>query len=97
MAEYVDYAEYYDAYHGTDFDLQFYLDFGHQCGSPILELGCGTGRLTIPLAEAGFEVHGVDLSQNMLEICRHKVDEKGLEDRVHLTLDLLHNSDYRFI
>jgi SAM-dependent methyltransferase len=86
MPVYADYADYYDAFHSAEFDLQFYLYFARQCGSPILELGCGTGRLTIPLAEAGFEVHGADLSDNMLEICHQRVGEKGLENRVHLTL-----------
>lgn len=35
--------------------MPFWLDLAHQLGGPILELGCGTGKLTIPLAEAGFE------------------------------------------
>ena len=86
MPRYEDYAEYYDVYHSAEVDLRFYLDFAHQCGSPILELACGTGRLAIPLAEAGFHVYGVDLSENMLGVCRHKVCEKGLGDRVHLTV-----------
>lgn len=86
MAEYADYAEYYDAYHSTEFDLQFYVDFARRCGSPILELGCGTGRLAVPLAAAGFEVYGVDVSANMLAVCRRKVDTIGMGDRVHLIL-----------
>jgi len=84
--EYVDYAEYYDLDHDTQVDVAFYLDFARQCGSPILELACGTGRLVIPLAEAGFEVYGVDLSENMLAVCRHKVEERHLADRVYLAL-----------
>lgn len=85
MAEYVDYAEYYDSDHTITLDVGFYLDYAQRCGSPILELASGTGRLAIPLAEAGFEIHGVDLSENMLAICRRKVEEKALGDRVHLT------------
>lgn len=84
MAEYVDYAEYYDFDHDTTVDVAFYLDYAQQCGSPVLELACGTGRLMIPLAEAGFEVYGVDFSENMLAVCRAKVAEKRLQDRVHL-------------
>ncbi len=75
MAEYVDFAEYYDFDHAITQDVGFYLDFAHRCRSPILELACGTGRLVIPLAEAGFEVYGVDVSENMLAICRRKVAE----------------------
>lgn len=86
MVEYVDFAEYYDFDHAIAFDVEFYLDFARRCGSPILELGCGTGRLAVPLAEAGFEVYGIDLSENMLAICQRKVHEQHLADRVHLTL-----------
>lgn len=86
MLEYVDYAEYYDFDHDTQIDLAFYLDWARHCGSPVLELACGTGRVLIPLAEAGYEVYGVDLSQNMLALCRRKVQERGLGDRVHLAL-----------
>jgi SAM-dependent methyltransferase len=85
MAEYVDFAEYYDFDHAISFDVGFYLDFAQQCRSPILELACGTGRLLIPLAEAGFEVYGLDVSDNMLAACQRKVAEKQLGERVHLT------------
>ncbi|UCE07173.1 MAG: class I SAM-dependent methyltransferase [bacterium] len=84
MTTYVDYAEYYDFDHDTQIDVAFYLNYAQRCGSPILELACGTGRLTVPLAEAGHEIYGVDLSENMLAICRRKVEEKKLRDRVHL-------------
>jgi len=69
VSEYVDYAEYYD----FDPNPKIDLEFANQCRSPILELACGTGRLTIPIAEAGFEIYGLDLSANMLAICRTKV------------------------
>jgi len=71
VVEYVDFAEYYDFDHAITLDVEFYLDFARQCGSPILELACGTGRLVVPLAEAGFEVYGIDLSENMLAV-RHR-------------------------
>ena len=86
MPKYVDYAEYYDFHHDIQMDVEFYLDYARQCGSPILELACGTGRVLVHLAEAGFEIYGVDLSENMLSACRRKVREKQLADRVHLTL-----------
>jgi SAM-dependent methyltransferase len=86
MSEYVDYAEYYDFDHDTKIDLDFYLAYAHQCRSPILELACCTGRLVIPIAEAGFEIYGLDLSANMLAICRTKVESKNLTENVHLSL-----------
>ena len=47
-------------------DLPFWFEMAEQCGDPILELGCGTGRVAIPLAKRGHIVTGVDLSHSML-------------------------------
>lgn len=97
MVEYVDFAEYYDHDHVFTEDIGFYLDWACRCDGPILELGCGTGRVTLPLAEHGFRIHGVDVSANMLSICRDRVVEKDLDGRVELCLadmagfDLLRN------
>lgn len=70
-------VEAYDALHsdipGGD-DLAFFAALAKETGGPILELGCGTGRLTIPLAEAGFEVVGLDRSQAMLDMARRRLD-----------------------
>ena len=87
MPQYIDYAEYYDydIASAPFADIPFYLHYAHRCGSPILELACGTGRVLIPLAKAGFEMYGVDFSENMLAVCHRKVMENGLTDRVHLS------------
>lgn len=82
---YVDYAEYYDIDHAITVDIPFYIEYANATGGPILELACGTGRVMMPIAEAGFTVHGVDISENMLQVARRKISEKGLWDRVTLT------------
>jgi SAM-dependent methyltransferase len=82
---YVEYPEYYDHAHGQTLDIPFYLHYARECGSPILELACGTGRLVLPLARAGYRITGVDLAPGMLAICRGRVEEAGIEDRVSLT------------
>ena len=51
-------------------DLDLYLALADRTGGPILELAVGTGRLAVPLAEAGHEVTGVDLDPAMLERAR---------------------------
>ena len=57
----------YHAHHNQHLeDLPFWLEYANQSGSPILELGCGTGRIMLPLIEAGFQVIGLDLSAEML-------------------------------
>ena len=85
MDQYADYAEFYDLGAGGLGDVPFYLAYARDACvagvSPVLELGCGTGRVTIPLAEAGHEVIGIDLSEPMLARCRAKVSERGLEER----------------
>ena len=58
-------------------DLPFYLDQLTGLGERILELGCGTGRLTIPLALQGFDVTGIDIEESMLALAREKAAQKG--------------------
>jgi SAM-dependent methyltransferase len=53
-------------YEGLDEDFAFYTRCAARFGGPILELGVGNGRLALTLARAGFRVHGVDLSLQML-------------------------------
>jgi SAM-dependent methyltransferase len=55
-------------------------------GGPVLELGCGTGRVLLPTARAGIHITGLDLSQSMLDICREKLHREphAVSDRVNL-------------
>jgi ubiquinone/menaquinone biosynthesis C-methylase UbiE len=54
-----------------------YLKHARRSGSPILELGCGTGRILIPLAKAGFRVVGLDLYSPMLKVADEKIAQLG--------------------
>ena len=56
-----------------DADIPMYLKHARQSGSPILELGCGTGRILIPLAKAGFRIVGLDLYSPMLKVAGEKI------------------------
>lgn len=58
-------------------DLHFYEWFASASPGPILDVGCGTGRVLLPLVEKGFEVCGLDNSQAMLDICRERLREIG--------------------
>ncbi len=60
-------------------DLHFYLKQIKNYGEPVLELACGTGRLTIPIAEQGFNITGLDISGKMLNRARIKANKKGLK------------------
>jgi SAM-dependent methyltransferase len=76
-------AELYDLEHASYADdVDFYLNFVEAVGDPVLELGCGTGRLLIDIAQAGFRITGIDRSAAMLDRARQQVEELGLRDRV---------------
>jgi SAM-dependent methyltransferase len=56
-----------------DGDVDFYRRLAKESGGPVLDVGCGTGRVAIPLAQDGFDVVGVDLSAPMLRVAeRHR-------------------------
>jgi len=60
-------------------DLDFFVDAASQSGGSVLEVGCGTGRVLIPTAREGIPITGLDLSDHMLEACRHKLKEEPRE------------------
>jgi SAM-dependent methyltransferase len=69
-------SRYYDAAYAakTDLvDLSFYLDLAKEHGGPVLEIGCGTGRVLLPIARAGIEIHGLDASASMLRVLKERV------------------------
>lgn len=72
MPEYDPLADLYDVEYPHHYDVPFWLSLGGREGDPIVEWGAGTGRLAVPLAEAGFEVTGVELSERMVERGREK-------------------------
>jgi len=74
------YAEYYDLiYHDknyaeeVDFVEKCFLEFGKSKPKNLLEIGCGTGNYTQILIKRGYNVTGVDASENMLDVARRKV------------------------
>jgi len=85
-AEALELAEVYDAIYRDRADAGFWLTVAADARGPLLELGCGTGRVLLPLARAGYEVTGLDLSAGMLERCRARLAEETAEvrERVHL-------------
>ncbi|UUZ79176.1 class I SAM-dependent methyltransferase [Paenibacillus sp. P26] len=68
------YAQFYEAVTvRTDYDIPIYLEQAKQTGGPVLDLACGSGRVLMHLANAGYPVTGVDLSADMLQLCRRKL------------------------
>jgi SAM-dependent methyltransferase len=68
--------ELYHAHHSQHLeDLPFWLALAAQAGDPVLELGCGTGRVLLPLIDAGFHTIGIDHDMAMLKFLRARVRE----------------------
>jgi SAM-dependent methyltransferase len=88
-------AKYYDGAYAAKqdlVDLPFYLDLAQQIGGPILEIACGTGRVLLPIARQGIEIHGVDNSRPMLDILKKSLAREPQEVRQRVTL---HEGDMR--
>lgn len=84
-----DVARLYDLEHAEfEGDLHLYQSYALMTGGPVLELGCGTGRLMLPLVGAGYEVVGVDSSPGMLKLARERLQAAGRRDWNLLYADL---------
>ncbi len=78
-------APFYDVEHARfDEDIDLYMNFAELCGGPLLELACGSGRLLLPLASAGYEITGVDTSTAMLELAHQALEKEGVAARCTL-------------
>lgn len=71
-------ARYYDLSPEHPDDIPFYEQKIPSSDARILELGCGTGRVLVPLSAKGGYILGVDISKAMLSICRRKLAEKRI-------------------
>ena len=75
-------------------DISFYVNEARKSGGPVLELGCGTGRITIPVAKSGTEIVGMDISTKMLDLAQEKANRQ-ITDTTNLTFikgDMTHFS-----
>lgn len=71
-------AKYYDSNPGFLNDIPFYQELIPSSKTAILELGCGTGRVTLPLVPYCQYIHGIDISPAMISICREKLVKAGI-------------------
>lgn len=80
-------ASYYDLEHKDfDDDIAMLRNIVEIVGDPVLEFGCGSGRILLPLAAEGFSITGVDTSETMLKRARDTIDtcpESGKVTLVH--------------
>ncbi len=77
-SQYDAFADVYEFEYGsTTADLEFYVGEAKAAQPPVLELACGTGRVTVPIAQAGIPIVGVDSSSRMLDKAREKAERLG--------------------
>lgn len=94
-------ARYYDSEHQdkTD-DLELYLELAADKNGSIFEVACGTGRVMLHLAKAGYDVHGIDIEPAMLERAQQKADmlPESVRSRLHFHLGdvLKFDTDQRY-
>ena len=79
MIDWDRFARLYDDDYGEfTADLELYSPFAERAGGPILEAMCGTGRVLLPLAEAGHSITGIDISPAMIAITQAKIEAAHL-------------------
>jgi ubiquinone/menaquinone biosynthesis C-methylase UbiE len=91
-------APFYDADYAAlrwDADVPFYVDLARESGGPVLEMGCGTGRVLLPVARAGVRIHGIDFSSDMLAQLESKlaVESAEVRDRVSFSQGDIRSAD----
>jgi SAM-dependent methyltransferase len=90
---YEEVGEFYDLFADNP-DIPFFLEYARKTGSPILDLAAGTGRVTFPLAQEGFDVVALEQSQSMLAEARKKL--KSSTEDVRNRITLVHGSMVQF-
>jgi SAM-dependent methyltransferase len=65
-------------------DIEFYIEHAVASGGPVVELAVGTGRVAVPIAQAGIPVIGVDASPGMLAVAREAAEDAGVLHLVDL-------------
>src|SRR4030066_234753 len=64
-------------------DRKFYLELIREFGTPVLDVGCGTGRLLLDYLSQGIDIDGMDISPEMLDLCRQKAEAIGLKPALY--------------
>ena len=78
-------ARFYDPWsRSVTEDVGFYVELAVASGGPVVELAVGTGRIAVPIAEAGIAVIGVDSSPEMLAVAREHAASAGVGALVDL-------------
>lgn len=87
-------AKYYDLLYGNvEDDLSMWQALAQDVDGPLLEIGCGTGRLLLSLAKAGYTLTGIEISDVALETTRARIEAGGLANQITLQQADMRNFD----
>jgi SAM-dependent methyltransferase len=89
-------APYYDEDYANLLEGQnFYVELAKESGGPVLEMGCGTGRILIPVARAGVTAYGMDISKPMLDQLSASLQKEPaiVQDRITILHDDIRSAD----
>jgi SAM-dependent methyltransferase len=94
--QYATTAEFYDHVmpYQTRQDVAFFVEAAQISGGPVLEVGCGTGRVLIPIARAGMAITGIDLSPYMLDICQRRLAQEPADVQSRIQIDQADMRDF---
>jgi len=87
-------AKYYDFQKIPYNDIPFYIERVPSPYASILELGCGTGRVLVPLANYCDFIHGLEISEAMLNICQRKLEKENIP-RSKVRVEVADITDFR--
>jgi ubiquinone/menaquinone biosynthesis C-methylase UbiE len=79
-------AEFWDLFRGDTSNWEdrfFYLDLVKKYGQPVLDVGCGTGRILLDFMGQDIDIDGVDNSPDMLALCRQKAEKMNLRPKLY--------------
>jgi SAM-dependent methyltransferase len=87
LAHYSDPAYYTRVYKNRQHDVEYYVELARATGGPVLEYGIGNGRIALPIARAGIDVFGVDLSRPMLDDLARRLVKESAATRAHVRFE----------
>jgi SAM-dependent methyltransferase len=76
-------ARWWAEFNVTGPEIAYFQRFVEDEGQPALDVACGTGRLLVPYLQAGLDVDGCDISQDMLSLCRERAERAGLSPNLY--------------
>lgn len=79
-------ASFYDVLYDYTEDIPLYQEYARKAKGLVLECGCGTGRVAIPLARIGVNIMGIDTNEKMLAVAREKLEKEAPEVRQRIKL-----------